>query len=111
MEAQARLARAVLRRADIRGLEFFRCPPFGFALAPSLLPGPRIVNGGVPKINPSEMRFALEQTVRVTMLKDSSHLTMPKFEINTRRLINGSLSFIALAAIIGLFLPYRSHAQ
>ena len=45
------------------------------------------------------------------MLKDSSHLTMPKFEINTRRLINGSLSFIALAAIIALFFAYRSHAQ
>ncbi len=36
---------------------------------------------------------------------------MPKFEINTRRLINGSLSFIALAAIIALFFAYRSHAQ
>jgi len=36
---------------------------------------------------------------------------MPRFEINTRRLINGSLSFIALAAIIALFFAYRSHAQ
>jgi NitT/TauT family transport system permease protein len=45
------------------------------------------------------------------MLEDSSHATMPKFEINTRRLINGSLSFIALAAIIALFFAYRSHAQ
>jgi NitT/TauT family transport system permease protein len=36
---------------------------------------------------------------------------MPKFEINTRRLINGSLSFLALAAIIALFFAYRSHAQ
>jgi NitT/TauT family transport system permease protein len=45
------------------------------------------------------------------MLKDSSHATMPKFEINTRRLINGSLSFVALAAIIALFFAYRSHAQ
>src|ERR1700731_4471976 len=36
---------------------------------------------------------------------------MPKFEINTRRLINGSLSFLALAAIIALFFAYRGHAQ
>ena len=36
---------------------------------------------------------------------------MFKFEINTRRLINGSLSFLALAAIIALFFAYRSHAQ
>ena len=36
---------------------------------------------------------------------------MPRFEINTRRLINGSLSFLALAAIIALFFAYRSHAQ
>src|SRR6202045_5478125 len=36
---------------------------------------------------------------------------MPKFEINTRRLINGSLSFLALASIIALFFAYRSHAQ
>src|ERR1700719_1084632 len=36
---------------------------------------------------------------------------MPKFEINTRRLINASLSFLALAAIIALFFAYRSHAQ
>jgi NitT/TauT family transport system permease protein len=35
---------------------------------------------------------------------------MPRFEINTRRLINGSLSFIALAAIMALFFAYRSHA-
>lgn len=45
------------------------------------------------------------------MLKDSGHVTMPKFEINTRRLVNGSLSFLALAAIIALFFAYRSHAQ
>ena len=45
------------------------------------------------------------------MLEDSGHATMPKFEINTRRLINGSLSFLALAAIIALFFAYRSHAQ
>ena len=45
------------------------------------------------------------------MLEDSGHATMPRFEINTRRLINGSLSFLALAAIIALFFAYRSHAQ
>src|SRR5258708_36122702 len=45
------------------------------------------------------------------MLEDSGHATMPKFEINTRRLINSSLSFLALAAIIALFFAYRSHAQ
>ena len=45
------------------------------------------------------------------MLENSGHATMPKFEINTRRLINGSLSFLALAAIIALFFAYRSHAQ
>jgi NitT/TauT family transport system permease protein len=36
---------------------------------------------------------------------------MFKFEINTRRLVNGSLSFLALAAIIALFFAYRGHAQ
>ena len=36
---------------------------------------------------------------------------MFKFEINTRRLVNGTLSFLALAAIIALFFAYRSHAQ
>jgi NitT/TauT family transport system permease protein len=45
------------------------------------------------------------------MLEDSGHAPMPRFEINTRRLINGSLSFLALAAIIALFFAYRSHAQ
>ena len=45
------------------------------------------------------------------MLEDSGHATMPKFEINTRRLINGTLSFLALAAIIALFFAYRSHAE
>jgi NitT/TauT family transport system permease protein len=45
------------------------------------------------------------------MLEDSGRVTMPKFEINTRRLINGSLSFLALAAIIALFFAYRSHTQ
>ncbi len=36
---------------------------------------------------------------------------MFKIEINTRRLVNGSLSFLALAAIIALFFAYRGHAQ
>lgn len=36
---------------------------------------------------------------------------MFKFQINTRRLINGFLSFLALAAILALFFAYRSHAQ
>jgi NitT/TauT family transport system permease protein len=35
---------------------------------------------------------------------------MFRFEINTRRLVNGSLSFLALAAIIALFFAYRGHA-
>ncbi len=45
------------------------------------------------------------------MLEVSGHAEMFKFEINTRRLINGTLSFLALAAIIALFFAYRSHAQ
>src|SRR6202158_3176016 len=36
---------------------------------------------------------------------------MFRVEINTRRLLNGSLSFLALAAIIALFFAYRGHAQ
>ena len=36
---------------------------------------------------------------------------MFKFEIDTRRLVNGTLSFLALAAIIALFFAYRTHAQ
>jgi NitT/TauT family transport system permease protein len=57
------------------------------------------------------MQIALERTASAAMLEDSSHAPMPRFEINTRRLINGSLSFLALAAIIALFFAYRSHAQ
>jgi NitT/TauT family transport system permease protein len=36
---------------------------------------------------------------------------MLKIEIDKRRLFNGTLSFLALAAIIALFFAYRSHAQ
>jgi len=36
---------------------------------------------------------------------------MFSIEINQRRLVNGSLSFVALAAIMALFFAYRSHAQ
>lgn len=36
---------------------------------------------------------------------------MFRVEINTRRLFNGSLSFLALAAIIALFFAYRGHAE
>src|SRR5713101_4387318 len=36
---------------------------------------------------------------------------MFRVEINTRRLLNGTLSFLALAAIIALFFAYRGHAQ
>jgi NitT/TauT family transport system permease protein len=57
------------------------------------------------------MQIALERTASAAMLEDSGHAPMPRFEINTRRLINGSLSFLALAAIIALFFAYRSHAQ
>ena len=32
-------------------------------------------------------------------------------KVNPRRLVNGTLSFLALAAIIALFFAYRSHAQ
>jgi NitT/TauT family transport system permease protein len=36
---------------------------------------------------------------------------MFRVEINTRRLFNGTLSFLALAAIVALFFAYRGHAQ
>ncbi len=36
---------------------------------------------------------------------------MFRVEINTRRLLSASLSFLALAAIIALFFAYRGHAQ
>jgi NitT/TauT family transport system permease protein len=36
---------------------------------------------------------------------------MFRFEINTRRLLNGALSFLALAAIIALFFAYRGHTR
>ena len=45
------------------------------------------------------------------MLGVSGHAKMFGIKIDTRRLINGSLSFLALAAIIALFFAYRSHAQ
>jgi NitT/TauT family transport system permease protein len=57
------------------------------------------------------MQFALERNARAAMLEVSGHAKMPRFEINTRRLINGTLSFLALAAIIALFFAYRSHAE
>jgi NitT/TauT family transport system permease protein len=57
------------------------------------------------------MNFALERNGCAAMLEVSGHAIMPRFEINTRRLINGTLSFLALAAIIALFFAYRSHAQ
>jgi len=44
------------------------------------------------------------------MLEVSGH-EMFKVEINTRRLLNGTLSFLALAAIIALFFAYRGYAQ
>ncbi len=57
------------------------------------------------------MRFALERIGGAAMLGVSGHAKMFKLEINPRRLINGSLSFLALAAIIALFFAYRGHAQ
>ncbi|MGD0671630.1 MAG: ABC transporter permease subunit [Candidatus Binatus sp.] len=57
------------------------------------------------------MRFALERNGGAAMLGVSGHAKMFKLEINPRRLVNGSLSFLALAAIIALFFAYRSHAQ
>jgi NitT/TauT family transport system permease protein len=75
------------------------------------LPERRVVNAGGPKINAFAMQFALERNSRAAMLEVSGHAKMPRIEINTRRLINGTLSFLALAAIIALFFAYRSHAQ
>jgi NitT/TauT family transport system permease protein len=71
----------------------------------------RVVNAGGPKINAAEMQFALEQTAGAVMLRVSGHAKMLGIEINPRRLVNGSLSFLALAAIIALFFAYRSHPQ
>jgi NitT/TauT family transport system permease protein len=45
------------------------------------------------------------------MLGVSSHTNMFGLKISPRRLVNGTLSFLALAAIIALFFAYRSHAQ
>ncbi len=45
------------------------------------------------------------------MLRVSGHAKMLGTKINPRRLVNSSLSFLALAAIIALFFAYRSHAQ
>ncbi len=45
------------------------------------------------------------------MLEVSGHAKMLGIERNPRRLVNSSLSFLALAAIIALFFAYRSHAQ
>ena len=36
---------------------------------------------------------------------------MFRFQINTRRLLNAALSFLALAAIIALFFAYREHTR
>ena len=57
------------------------------------------------------MQFALERHAGAVMLGVSDHAKMFGIKIDTRRLINGSLSFLALAAIIALFFAYRSHAQ
>jgi len=45
------------------------------------------------------------------MLGVSGHAKMFGIEISPRRAVNGTLSFLALAAIIALFFAYRSHAQ
>ncbi len=45
------------------------------------------------------------------MLRVSGHGKMLGIKINPRRLVNSTLSFLALAAIIALFFAYRSHAQ
>ncbi|MGA9722821.1 MAG: ABC transporter permease subunit [Candidatus Binatus sp.] len=45
------------------------------------------------------------------MLEVSGHVKIFGTEIDTRRVVNGTLSFLALAAIIALFFAYRSHAQ
>ncbi len=45
------------------------------------------------------------------MLGVSGHVKIFGREIDARRVINGTLSFLALAAIIALFFAYRSHAQ
>jgi len=71
----------------------------------------RVVNAGSPKINASEMQFALERNAGAAMLGVSGHAKMLGIKINPRRLVNGTLSFLALAAIIALFFAYRSHAQ
>jgi NitT/TauT family transport system permease protein len=81
------------------------------ALAFSLLPGLRGVNAGTPKINARETRFTLERIRSAAMLEDSGHLNMFGSEINFRRVVSSTLSFLALAAIIALFFAYRSHAQ
>ena len=57
------------------------------------------------------MQFALERNAAAVMLEVSDHMKMFGIEINARRLVNGTLSFLALAAIIALFFAYRSHAQ
>ena len=45
------------------------------------------------------------------MLGVSGLRIMFSFEINTRRLLNGTLSFLALAAIVALFFAYRAPAE
>ncbi len=57
------------------------------------------------------MQFALERNAGAAMLRVSGHAKMLGTKINPRRLVNSSLSFLALAAIIALFFAYRSHAQ
>jgi NitT/TauT family transport system permease protein len=57
------------------------------------------------------MHFALERDAAVVMLGVSGHMKLFGIETNARRLLNGTLSFLALAAIIALFFAYRSHAQ
>jgi len=70
-----------------------------------------VVNAGAPKINASEMQFALERNAGAAMLGVSGQAKMFGIKINPRRLVNSTLSFLALAAIIALFFAYRSHAQ
>jgi NitT/TauT family transport system permease protein len=45
------------------------------------------------------------------MLEGSGHLKMFGTEINLRRVVTSTLSFLVLAAIIALFFAYRGHAQ
>ena len=99
------------RPTAIRRLEFCRPSPFFSLLRLRYCPRCALSTPAPAKLIRSQCNLPLSQICAPLCWEVRAIPIMFKFEINTRRLINGMLSFLALAAMIALFFAYRSHAQ